>query len=85
MSFDEFLEQKLESIVRSVIREELGSITRPDGIMTRQQLSDYTGWSLSTIARKMKKGLPYSGGHGEHPRFRRSEVDKWLTNERSYL
>jgi excisionase family DNA binding protein len=85
MSFEELLEQKLENIVRSVIREELDSREKPNEIMTRSQLSDYVGWSLSTIRRKMKAGLPHFGGEGEHPRFRKSEIDKWLTQQNSYL
>jgi predicted DNA-binding transcriptional regulator AlpA len=75
----------LEKLLRSVVRQELDARERPNEIMNRQQLSEYTGWSLSTITRKMKAGLPYFGGEGEHPRFQRAKVDEWLTKERSYL
>jgi predicted DNA-binding transcriptional regulator AlpA len=75
----------LAEILRSIVRQELDARERPNEIMTKQQLCDYTGWSISTINRKMKAGLPYFGGEGEHPRFSKSKVDEWLTKEQSYL
>jgi excisionase family DNA binding protein len=75
----------LEAMIRETIRSELDARERPREIMTRAQLSEYTGWSLSTIRRKMKNGLPHFGGEGEHPRFRRAAVDNWLTEQESYL
>ena len=74
---------QLRELLRSVVREELGLQT-PEW-MTREQLSKDYGWSMATINRKMKKGLPFSGGNGEHPRFSRKAIDQWLTEQNSYL
>lgn len=75
----------LEEIIRDAVRKELDAREAPGEIMTRKQLAEFTGWSLSTIRRKMDQGLPYFGGEGEHPRFLRAEVQKWLTEKQSYL
>lgn len=74
----------LETVLRDVVRSELDARETSE-ILTRKQLSEKTGWSLSTIQRKMKKGLPHFGGDGEHPRFLWSQVKEWLTREESYL
>ena len=75
----------LVDLISTVVRKELDARERPTEIMTKTQLSEYTGWSLSTIRRKMKEGLPYFGGGDTHPRFLRRKVDEFLTQERSYL
>jgi excisionase family DNA binding protein len=49
-------------------------------MMTKRELAKYLKWSPSKIERKMAEGMPYIGGKGEHPRFRRSEVDAWLSS-----
>lgn len=49
-------------------------------LMTKAELAKYLKWSPSKIERKMAEGLPYIGGKGEHPRFRRSDVDAWLSS-----
>jgi excisionase family DNA binding protein len=48
--------------------------------MTKRELSKYLKWSPSKIERKMSEGLPFTGGKGEHPRFRKSDVDAWLAS-----
>lgn len=75
--------QDLESMLRGIVRDELDSRERLGEIMTKKQLAEEYGWSSSTITRRMKDGLPYFGGG--HPRFRRSDVDRWLTERESYL
>jgi hypothetical protein len=37
----------LAEILRSIVRQELDARERPNEIMTKQQLCDYTGWSIS--------------------------------------
>lgn len=76
---------ELERLLRSVVRDELDARERPLEIMTKKQLSERYGWSPSTINRKMKQGLPYFGKNGEHPRFRKSDVDSWLTSQQEYI
>lgn len=82
---EELVQQKVEESLRRVVREELDARDRPKDILTRKQLSERYGWSSTTIWRKMRKGLPHFGGVGEHPRFKKSEVDRWLTEQSSYL
>ena len=72
--------EDIERIVRSVVREELDARERPGDVLTREQLKKIYGWSDSTVRRKVKAGMPSLGR-----RFRQSDINRWLTQQNSYL
>lgn len=47
-------------------------------IMTKTELADYLRCSVSKVNSYMGKGLPFFM-FGEHPRYRKSEIDRWLS------
>lgn len=79
---ENYLNEICQRAARFAVRE-FSQQNRVDEVMTKKQLGEYFGWSPSTVNRKMKQGLPHSGGG--HPRFRRSEVERWLTQNESSL
>lgn len=74
---------ELERIVSRAVRVALDDLrSKPTKeIMTKAELAEYLSCSVSKVNAYMGKGLPFVT-FGEHPRFRKSEIDRWLTNER---
>ncbi len=50
---------------------------RTPELMTKGELAEYLRCDVSKINRKMKEGLPYIV-FGNHPRYRKSDIDYWL-------
>lgn len=50
-------------------------------LMTKGELAEYLRCDVSKINRYMKLGLPFES-FGGHPRYRKSDIDRWLKNER---
>jgi excisionase family DNA binding protein len=80
-------EADLAALIRGIVADELRPIRdnlnndTPSEWMTRSQLAAYLGVSLPTVNRHMKEGMPYSR-LGEQPRFHKSDIDRWLKDER---
>jgi len=75
---------ELERIVDRAVRSAVKSVINQEPqreLMTKAELADYLRCSVSKVNAYMGKGLP-SEQFGEHPRFRKSDVDRWLRNER---
>lgn len=61
------------------LRDDVASASTPE-IMTKTELADYLRCDVSKINRYMTQGLPFER-FGGHPRFRKSDIDRWLRNE----
>jgi hypothetical protein len=75
----------LKVMIREVVAGELERLEKQGEIMDKKQLREYTGWSYTTIWRKMQNGLPFTGSNREHPIFLRSRVNQWLTENETRL
>jgi excisionase family DNA binding protein len=58
-------------------KEEIKAAPPVREIMTKAELADYLRCSVSKVNAYMREGLPFVT-FGEHPRFRKSEIDRWL-------
>ena len=53
-------------------------------VLNPDELSDYTGYSKSTIYKMVQNNiLPYSKPNGKHVFFDKDEIDQWLLSKRS--
>jgi excisionase family DNA binding protein len=68
------------SAVIADLREELERPRTPE-LMTKHELAEYLRCDVSKVNRYMKEGLPFEM-FGSHPRFRKSDIDAWLKDER---
>jgi len=64
----------IELIDASVTRAIERALSPPDEILTFDGVAKYLKRSRATITRLKKRGLPHSNN-----RFRRSEVDAWMS------
>lgn len=76
-------ETQLQEIIRQAVvlatkdlRDELQRLSTPE-VMTKDRLAVYLECHVSSINRFMKAGMPYEM-LGEHPRFRKADIDDWL-------
>jgi hypothetical protein len=80
-------ESQLQTIIRDAVklataelRDELERSRTPE-LMNKVQLTKYLDCHVSSINRFMKGGMPYEM-LGEHPRFRKADIDTWLKHGR---
>lgn len=75
--------EKSEIILNKLSRIEK-LILNTKKIFSVEELSDYTGYSKSTIYKMTQKGvLPYSKPNGKHIFFSKEKIDQWLLSNSS--
>ena len=61
----------------SLLRDDLEKHRTPE-LMTKSELANYLRCSVASISRFLKQGIPVEYV-GESPRFRKVNIDKWLS------
>lgn len=77
------LEEKLEEIIRKVVREELRSFSADDRLLTAEQVAEALGYTdVHSVYRLKKEGkLDAVYLSANAIRFRNSEVQRFIRNE----
>lgn len=69
----------LRELVEDSIQLALSRAAKPPPpIMTKAQVADYLGKSISTVNRYMKEGLPFRKVENDYPEFYKKDIDRWL-------
>lgn len=69
---------ELIRLIDCTVKEAIADALKPtDEVLSKREAASYLKCSAATLTRRMKEGLPHSGNG--NPKFRRSELDKWLT------
>lgn len=71
--------RRTASAVADSLRDDIESRRTPE-LMTKTELAEYLRCDVSKINRYMSKGMPFEY-FGEHPRYRKSDIDGWLKRE----
>jgi excisionase family DNA binding protein len=75
------LERIVQRACKAAVEQYRDSLKTPVlEVMTKAELADYLRCSVSKVNSYMGKGLPFFM-FGEHPRYRKSDIDRWLKSE----